>query len=74
MISLDDFREATGIKGKFPDEGSRRFTTVSGFIMRILGRIPVEGDRVECLGHIFEVMDMDGHRLDKVLVMPKLKN
>jgi len=42
--------------------------------MRVLGRIPIEGDRVECLGHIFEVMDMDGHRLDKVLVMPKLKS
>ena len=73
IVSLEDFREATGIKGKFPDEGSRKFTTISGFLMRKLGRIPVEGDRVECLGHIFEVMDMDGHRLDKVLVMPKLK-
>jgi len=39
--------------------------------MRTLGRIPVEGDRVEALGHIFEVVDMDGHRLDKILVMPK---
>lgn len=74
MISLEDFKEATGIKGKFPDEGSRRFTTISGFIMRKLGRIPVEGDRIDCLGHIFEVMDMDGHRMDKVLVMPKLNS
>jgi putative hemolysin len=70
-VSLDDFREATGIIGRFPGEGSGRFTAISGFIMRTLGRIPAEGDRVEALGHIFEVVDMDGHRLDKILVMPK---
>jgi putative hemolysin len=71
IVSLDDFREATGIVGRFPGEGSGRFTAISGYIMRTLGRIPVEGDRVEALGHIFEVVDMDGHRLDKILVMPK---
>ena len=71
VVSLDDFREATGIVGRFPGEGSGRFTAISGFIMRTLGRIPAEGDRVEALGHIFEVVDMDGHRLDKILVMPK---
>ncbi len=71
VVSLDDFREATGIIGRFPGEGTGRFTAISGFIMRTLGRIPHEGDRVEALGHVFEVVDMDGHRLDKVLVMPK---
>jgi len=70
-VSLDDFRESTGVIGRFPGEGSGRFTAISGFIMRTLGRIPAEGDRVEALGHIFEVVDMDGHRLDKILVMPK---
>ena len=70
-VSLDDFREATGIIGRFPGEGTGRFTALSGFVMRTLGRIPNEGDRVEAVGHIFEVVDMDGHRLDKILVMPK---
>jgi putative hemolysin len=71
IVTLDDFREATGIVGRFPGEGTGRFTAISGFVMRTLGRIPNEGDRVEALGHIFEVVDMDGHRLDKILVMPK---
>ena len=44
---------------------------IAGFLMRSLGRIPEEGDRVEALGHVFEVVDMDGPRVDKVLVMPK---
>lgn len=70
-VSLDDFRETTGILGRFTGEGSGRFTAISGFIMRTLGRIPAEGDRVEAVGYIFEVVDMDGHRLDKILVMPK---
>jgi len=71
IVTLDDFRESTGIVGRFPGEGTGRFTALSGFVMRSLGRIPNEGDRVEALGHIFEVVDMDGHRLDKILVMPK---
>ena len=71
VVTLDDFREATGIVGRFPGEGSGGFTVIAGFIMRALGRIPEEGDRVEALGHLFEVVDMDGPRVDKVLVMPK---
>jgi putative hemolysin len=72
FVSLEDFRELTGVVGRFPGEGSGHFTTVSGFLMRHLGRIPAEGDRVEALGLVFEVVDMDNHRLDKVLVMPKV--
>ena len=71
VVSLEDFREHTGLMGRFPGEGTGHFTTVSGFVMRSLGRIPKEGDRVEALGMIFEVIDMDNHRLDKILVMPK---
>ena len=71
FVSLEDFREMTGVVGRFPGEGSGHFTTISGFLMRHLGRIPEEGDRVEALGLVFEVVDMDNHRLDKVLVMPK---
>jgi putative hemolysin len=71
VVTLDDFREATGIIGRFPGEGAGGFTVIAGFLMRTLGRIPEEGDRVEALGHVFEVVDMDGPRVDKVLVMPK---
>jgi putative hemolysin len=44
VVTLDDFREATGIIGRFPGEGSGGFTVIAGFIMRALGRIPEEGD------------------------------
>lgn len=46
------------------------FQTVGGFVVHRLARIPKEGDSIEYRGHRYEVVDMDRHRLDKVLVSP----
>ena len=46
------------------------YDTVGGLFMAQLGRIPVVGDKFEWNNLHFEVMDMDGHRVDKVLIMP----
>lgn len=46
------------------------FQTVGGFVVHRLARIPKEGDHIEFRGHRYEVVDMDRHRLDKVLVSP----
>lgn len=46
-------------------------TTLAGVIMARLSRIPVEGDTIMVGDYILEVMDMDGRRIDKVLVRPK---
>jgi len=46
------------------------FQTVGGFVVHRLARIPKEGDHIEYRGHRYEVIDMDRHRLDKVLVSP----
>lgn len=45
-----------------------QFHSVGGFVMTSLGRIPKEGDSFMHDGHRFEVLDMDGKRIDKVLV------
>ncbi|MFM7086247.1 MAG: hemolysin family protein [Cyanobium sp.] len=47
-----------------------RYHTLAGFVMHVLERIPREGDRVEWQGYCFEVVDMDGKRVDKLLVAP----
>lgn len=47
-----------------------RFETLGGFVMSHLGRIPAPGDCFDWGEHRFEVMDMDGMRIDKVLVQP----
>mgnify|MGYP002682537057 CR=1 FL=1 len=51
-------------------EDNARYETLGGFVMSELGRIPTAGDSFTALGFRFEVMDMDGHRVDKMLVMP----
>ena len=48
----------------------RDYHTVGGFVMAHLRRIPEEGERFEVEGLSFEVVDMDGNRVDKVLVTP----
>ncbi|PTY06373.1 hypothetical protein DB347_13175 [Opitutaceae bacterium EW11] len=51
-----------------PDEDRADFQTVGGFMVTRLGRIPVAGDYFEHAGWRFEVVDMDRHRVDKILV------
>lgn len=51
-----------------PDEDRADFQTVGGFIVTRLGRIPVAGDYFDYAGWRFEVVDMDRHRVDKILV------
>lgn len=48
-----------------PEE--QRYHTLSGLLMVLLGRLPQTADRAECAGWRFEVVDMDGKRIDKVL-------
>ncbi|MEO6813660.1 MAG: hemolysin family protein [Ginsengibacter sp.] len=50
------------------NEGENEFDTLAGFILHELKRIPTEGDTFEWRGFNFEIVDMDGQRIDKVLV------
>jgi putative hemolysin len=54
------------------DEAGDDFNTMGGFAMHHLGRIPSPADAFEVAGFRFEVVDMDGNRVDKLLVMPPL--
>jgi putative hemolysin len=58
MLSID----------KLPDEDEADFQTVGGFVVTRLGRIPSAGDYFDWAGWRFEVVDMDRHRVDKILV------
>ncbi|HEX4875697.1 MAG TPA: hemolysin family protein [Chitinophagaceae bacterium] len=55
-------------KTEWMNEGEHDFDTLAGFILHELERIPQTGDKLEWKGFSIEVMDMDGHRIDKVLV------
>jgi putative hemolysin len=50
------------------NEGEQDFDTLAGFILHRLERIPTTGDRLSWKEFQIEIIDMDGHRIDKVLV------
>ncbi len=50
------------------NEGENEFDTLAGFILHMLQRIPAAGDTFEWRGFGFEIVDMDGQRIDKVIV------
>ncbi|HLG39718.1 MAG TPA: hemolysin family protein [Chitinophagaceae bacterium] len=55
-------------KAEWMHEGEQDFNTLAGFILHRLERIPKTGDKLEWKGFSIEIIDMDGHRIDKVLV------
>jgi putative hemolysin len=55
----------------FGGDAYTEYQTLAGFVVKTLGRVPKEGETFETQGYIFEVLDMDRHRVDKVLVLPK---
>jgi len=67
QIPFYDFLTYFG-KAGWMNEGEHEFDTLAGFILHELERIPQTGDKLEWRGFGIEIMDMDGHRIDKVLV------
>lgn len=70
MLLVDEFKEILRVE-RLPDEDRAGYQTVGGFVMSQMGRVPSAGEAFEWRGLRFEVVDMDGRRDDKVLVMPK---
>lgn len=66
-IRLDDLAEHVDI-GPVPEDEAGSYHTLAGFVMTRLSRVPRAGDLFTWGGFRFEVMDMDGRRVDKVLV------
>jgi putative hemolysin len=66
LLPLEEFKEFFGINENMPDE--EHYRTLAGFVVDFLGQVPEVTDRFEWKDYQFEVIDMDGHRVDKVLV------
>ena len=68
MVALDEVKQAlrlANLPGEDPD-----FHTLGGYLMAQLNRVPMVADRVTAGGFRFEVVEMDGRRVDRVLVAP----
>jgi putative hemolysin len=69
-VGIDEFEDRLGVSGL---RGSRTFDTVAGYALFRLGRLPVVGDTfTDRTGH-YEIVDMDGRRIDKLLYKPRLE-
>jgi putative hemolysin len=69
LLAIEELKELLELN-ELPEEESGDYYTVGGMMMKNLGRIPRVGDHFEGNGRRFEVVDMDGNRVDKVLIMP----
>jgi len=69
MIDLEAVEKALP-NFKFDGDAYTEYQTLAGFVVKALGHVPKEGETFESQGYVFEILDMDRHRVDKVLVMP----
>ena len=67
LIPVPELKDRLNLK-ELPEEERGRYNTLAGMIILLLGRLPATTDVVEWHGWRFEVVDLDGRRIDKVLV------
>ena len=68
VMPLGELKARLDMDG-LPDEERGRYNTLAGLLMSISGRLPRLGERIECQNWTFEVIDLDGRRVDKVLAV-----
>ena len=69
LIPVPELKDRLDLKD-LPEEERGRYNTLAGMVTLLLGRLPETSDAVEWQGWRFEVVDLDGKRVDKVLVQP----
>ena len=70
MLSVEEFKEIFHVD-TLPGEKRDAYQTLGGFVFTQMGRVPAVAESFEWRGFLFEIVDMDGKRIDKVLVMSK---
>lgn len=69
IADMNSVKTAIGLDADLPGEENKTYNTVNGFVMYMLRRMPREADTFEVAGFKFEVSDIDGRFVDKVLVV-----
>ncbi|MDQ1314160.1 MAG: magnesium and cobalt exporter, family [Pseudomonadota bacterium] len=69
LIRIPELKDRLGLKS-VPEEDRRRYHTLSGMVMWLSGQLPRTGDVLEWENWRFEVVDLDGKRIDKILATP----
>jgi putative hemolysin len=66
-LATDDLRELLSLN-ELPDEADRDYNTLAGMVIAHFGRIPHVGEHFTWKNYRFEVVDLDGARVDKLLI------
>ncbi|WP_374668478.1 hemolysin family protein [Ramlibacter sp.] len=66
LMPASELKARLGIR-ELPEEDKGRYNTLAGLLMSVSGRLPATGERIACADWLFEVVDLDGKRIDKVL-------
>ena len=66
LMPVSELKVRLGID-ELPEEDRGRYNTVAGLLMSVSGHLPAVAERINCAGWCFEVVDLDGKRIDKVL-------
>jgi putative hemolysin len=66
-MPIAELKARLDIRGELPEEDRGRYNTVAGLLMSVSGHLPPAGEHIECGDWIFEVVQLDGKRIDKVL-------
>jgi putative hemolysin len=66
LMPVNELKARLDIR-ELPEEDKGRYNTVAGLLMSVSGSLPEVGERIECGEWLFEVVDLDGKRIDKVL-------
>ncbi|MCY1563201.1 Transporter associated domain protein [compost metagenome] len=69
LMPVSELRARLGIR-ELPDEERGRYNTVAGLLMSVSGHLPAVGERIECAGWCFEIVALEGRRIDRVLASP----
>jgi putative hemolysin len=67
LIPVPELKDRLELK-ELPEEDRGRYNTLAGMVMLLLGHLPRTAESVDWAGWRFEVVDLDGKRVDKVLV------
>jgi len=69
LMPIDELKSRLDIRD-LPQEDRGRYNTLAGLLQAVSGELPNVGERIECANWMFEIVDLDGRRIDKVLAMP----
>jgi len=67
LMPVSELKARLDIK-ELPEEDRGRYNTVAGLLQSVSGHLPSTGERIACAGLQFEILDLDGKRIDKVMV------